>query len=86
MSGCNKDNEWMCKHNLLESNILYGYTEQGVLKLLVPVVYGEILLQSLKRDIRRLQKIWEHQCGGSECQIQTSVSHQCESLIVMDSD
>ena len=65
---------------------LWLYKNNGVLEILVPVVYEEILLQSLKRDIRRLQKIWEHQCGGSECQIQTSVSHQCESLIVMDSD
>ena len=24
--GCNKDNGWICKHNLLEGNILYGYT------------------------------------------------------------
>ena len=65
---------------------LWLYKNNGVLEILVPVVYEEILLQSLKRDIRRLQKIWEDQCGGSECQIQTHVSHQCESLIVMDSD
>ena len=69
---------------MLESNILYGYTEQGVLNILVPVAVWRNTATILERGYKKTAEVLGTSVWGSECQIQTSVSHQCESLNVMD--